>query len=193
MHDVEGWFFDEEADLLIAAATTVLSRPGPHALVEIGSYCGRSTVVLGAVVKGLNADARVYAIDPHEGEIGAADVGLQQTDSTHDRFRRNIARAGVDDVVTLIRQRSYETTWESPIALLLVDGLHDRLNVSRDFRHFEPNLSQEALIAFHDYSQHFPGVVSFVDELTSSGSYERVQLAGSLHVLAASISTAPHP
>lgn len=184
MHEVEGWFLDEEADLLISATAEALSSlPTPHAIVEVGSYCGRSTVVLGAVVKSLGSDARVYAIDPHEGEVGAADVGLEHTGSTLERFEENIAKAGITEIVIPLRQRSYDTVWNQPISVLLLDGLHDYSSVATDFNHFEAWLLTGAIVAFHDYSTNFPGVVSFVDELTSKDQYERIHLASSLMVV----------
>lgn len=185
MREIEGWFFEEEADLLIAAVADALTLTPPHALVEVGSYCGRTTVVLGAVVKALGVNAHVFAIDPHEGEVGAADADLKQTGSTLSRFEENIARSRLADVVTLLRQRSYETAWSNPISFLLVDGLHDYVNVSRDFRHFEPWLRDGAIIAFHDYSSNFPGVIAFVDELIASGRYESLGLVSSLRVVRA--------
>jgi len=184
MREIEGWFIDEEADLLIAATAKALrSLSPPSAIVEVGSYCGRSTVVLGSVVKALEADARVYAIDPHQGEIGARDVGLEQTGSTLERFKSNIAKAGVADVVTLVRQRSDETVWSRPISVLFVDGLHDYASVSSDFRHFERWLMNGAIVAFHDYSTNFPGVMTFVDELIATGQYETLDIVSSLHIL----------
>ena len=77
MRAIEGWLDEEEADLLIAAVLRAVSAPqAARAIVEVGSYCGRSTVVLGSVLQSLRLpDARVYAIDPHDGRVGALDRG----------------------------------------------------------------------------------------------------------------------
>jgi predicted O-methyltransferase YrrM len=183
-NDIEGWSADEEAELLSTAVRDALtSLPAPQRIVEIGSYCGRSTVVMAGAVKALEADARVYAIDPHEGDIGTAGDGLLHVAPTLARFKENIEQAGVADVIELLLTRSYETEWRDPISLLLVDGLHDYDSVARDFRHFEPWLVDGGLIAFHDYADYYPGVVQFVDLLTDSGDYERVQLAASMMLL----------
>src|SRR5258708_7821544 len=96
MRPVEGWLTDAEADLLIAAAAQALATPGERpALVEVGSYCGRSTVVLGSVAQALCPRARVFAIDPHLGQIAAPDGSHQQGPSTRERFGRNLAAAGL--------------------------------------------------------------------------------------------------
>src|SRR5205807_2758808 len=96
-----------------------------------------------------------------------------------------------DHVVT-IQQRSFEVVWQEPIALLLIDGLHDHGNVERDFRHFEPWLDPAGYVAFHDYSGWYPGVVAFVDELIASGRSEPVDQADSLALLRPRPTWAPH-
>src|SRR5690606_6009616 len=71
---IDGWLDDQEADLLMSTALKAcIDLPSPHHIVEIGSYHGKSTVVLGNVVKHFFPAARVYAIDPHEGNVGASD------------------------------------------------------------------------------------------------------------------------
>jgi predicted O-methyltransferase YrrM len=182
MRAVPGWLHDEEADLLLGAACRALQRCPFGQLVEIGSYCGKSTVVLVAALSSSNAagTVRVVAIDPHEGLVGAADQGLERTEPTYRRFVRTLEDARIEHLVTPVLQRSYEVAWDavggqSPIGFLFVDGLHDYENVSRDLRHFEPHLAQTALVAFHDYADHFPGVRRFVDELLTSGEYAKVE------------------
>jgi predicted O-methyltransferase YrrM len=170
MRRIDGWLHDAEADLLIAGLTRALADArDADAVVEVGSYCGRATVVLGSVVRAVRRDARVHAIDPHDGVVGALDEGIRRTAPTLSRFRRAIAGAGLDDVVVTVQRRAHEVAWDAPIAFLLVDGLHDYASVSRDYGHFEPWLAGGALVAFHDYADYFPGVVAFVDELLAAG------------------------
>ena len=184
MRSIEGWLWDEEADLLIAATVRALDElPAPHAIVEIGSYCGRSTVVLGSVVRALEPEARVYAIDPHDGQVGAVDRRLSATPPTLARFEANVAAAGVRDVVVTVQRRSYETEWDKPIAFLFIDGLHDYSNVSRDFHHFEPWLVPGGFVAFHDYAPYYPGVQAFVNDVLAGAPYQRIHCAGSMMLL----------
>lgn len=184
MRTIEGWLSDREADLLIAGLTRALNElPAPHAVVEIGSYQGRSTTVLGSVLAALGADGLVYAIDPHDGEVGALDQGLVQTLPTFDAFKRNIAAAGLTDVVKTLRQRSYEVRWEQPISFLLIDGLHDHDNVSRDFSHFERWLGEGAYLAFHGYADYYRDVRLFVDDLVAGGDFAEVSRAETMILL----------
>src|SRR5207249_2346362 len=74
MRPIEGWLSDEEADLLISASAQALcTKEG--AVVEVGSYCGKATLVLGRVAEAVRPEARVHAIDPHDGLLGARDRG----------------------------------------------------------------------------------------------------------------------
>jgi hypothetical protein len=180
MRGIEGWLDDDEADLLIAATTRAcVELPGPPVIVEVGSYCGRSTVVFGSTLKTVAPEGRVYAVDPHDGVVGSLDSGLRSGPSTLPRFERNVAAAGVQDVVNSIQQRSFDVKWEQPISLLFIDGLHDYANVARDFYHFEPNVVPAGYVAFHDYADYYPGVKTFVNELLVRGAYERVALVRS--------------
>jgi uncharacterized SAM-dependent methyltransferase len=70
---VPGWLEDAEAELLIAAAAHVATGSGPAILVEIGSYQGRSPIVLAATLRARSPQSRLFAIDPHEGTVGAQD------------------------------------------------------------------------------------------------------------------------
>lgn len=184
MRRVEGWFEEEEADLLIAVAARALKElPAPHRLVEVGSYCGRATVVLGGVAQALDPRARIYSVDPHDGRVGALDQGLQQKRPTLERFRRNVEAAGLGGMVEVIQKTSAEVEWDAPVALLLVDGLHDYANVARDFFRFADSVVPGGYVAFHDYADYYPGVKTFVNELSASGEYSKVAQAGSLVVM----------
>jgi len=184
MNPIEGWLGEDEADLLIATTWKAITElPPQNAVVEIGSYCGRSTVVLASVVKVTHAQTKVYAIDPHTGIVGSQDRELYTTMPTREKFTQNIARTGLSEVVELIPNYSFDVLWDRPICLLLIDGLHDYTNVSRDFYHFEQWLIPGAYIAFHDYADYYPGVKRFVDELVRPGQYQKIYCAQSLIVV----------
>jgi hypothetical protein len=184
MKAIEGWLTRAEANLLILATHQALRDcPLASALVEVGSYCGKATIVLGSVVRAVRSTARVWAIDPHDGFVGAHDNGLERVEPTLPSLRRNIEQAQLSPFVEIVQAQAEDVPWSEPLCLLLIDGLHDYPNVLKDFSHFEPHLADNALVAFHDYAKYFPGVPAFVDELSASGRYETVGRARSLIVL----------
>jgi predicted O-methyltransferase YrrM len=185
MRRIEGWLEDAEADLLLAAVTHAVATVQNGAIVEIGSYCGRSTVVLAAAVRALEDFGRIkiYAIDPHDGIVGALDQGVQQLAPTRDQFLKNISNAGITHLVEPLFQQVVEIDWNQPISFLLIDGLHDYFNVARDFYHFERWIAPDGFIAFHDYADYYPGVKAFVNELLANGGYEKICQALSMIVI----------
>ena len=181
MKGIEGWLEEDEADLLIAATRAACPGGRPlGAIVEVGSYCGRGTVVLASAARAFGREARVYAVDAHDGRVGAADQGIRTGPSTLDRFRRNVADAGVADLVDAVVARSYDVAWDESIGLLVVDGLHDYPNVARDFLHFGRWLAPGAYVAFHDCADYFPGVQAFVHELLARPDFEMVSCVRSM-------------
>jgi hypothetical protein len=184
MRKVEGWLSDEEADLLIAASSRALSsQPEPYAVVEVGSFCGKATVVLGRVAESLGSPAPIHAIDPGDGVVGSRDGGLQHVGPTRDKLQRTLQQSGLASRVRVHFGSAPAVPWSEPIGFLLVDGLHDYASVSADFRHMEPWLVAGGLAAFHDCADYFPGVKRFVQELLRGGRFRRVHMAGTLVVL----------
>jgi predicted O-methyltransferase YrrM len=183
MDSIEGWLTRNEASLLAGSAALALMHAGPAPIVEIGSYLGRSTVVLASVVANVDPDSKVYAIDPHEGELTQRSGSATTGPSTFDDFRSNIHVSGLSESVETIRDFSYNVCWNRPLAMLFVDGFHDYFNVKRDFTHFETWIRPGGYVAFHDCDVAYPGVQKFVDELLAIGSYELFQRVDSMAVL----------
>lgn len=185
VRDIEGWLTDAEADLLLGVAIRVCHQctSEPPILVEVGSYHGKATVLLGSVAQALCPAARLLAIDPHDGLLGATDRGLTQVLPSLASLRANLAKAELTGLVKVIQSRADAVVWRGPVALLLIDGLHDYAAVAQDFGHFSPNLQPGSYILFHDYADYFPGVRMFVDELLATKTCTLVEQADSLVVL----------
>lgn len=184
MRTIEGWFEEDEADLLMALVAQALRRSErPPVLVEVGSYCGRSTVVIASVAKGIRPDASIYAIDPHDGIVGAAGARLDHVAPSIQKFERNMREADVTSIVHPIVARSTDVTWQEPIDLLLIDGLHDYASVSQDFHHFARFVVDGGYVLFHDYAPYYPAVIKFVHECLEYHGYRSVAICGSLCAL----------
>ena len=184
MRKTEGWLDDAEAKLLVDTVVTLTTGQQPCSIVEVGSYCGKSTVVFGLALKQMGEDgSRVFAIDPHDGRVSTLDGKIVSTGPTFDKFRKNILAAGVESLVEPILGRSTEIGWDRAIDLLFVDGLHGYDHVLADFRHFSPWIRPAGWVAFHDCAPHFPGVQRVVSEIVRSGEYQIAARANSLAVL----------
>jgi predicted O-methyltransferase YrrM len=125
----EGWLTDAQAERLRARAAAA----GDGTIVEIGSFRGRSTIVL---ARAAAAGARVVAIDPHAGsDRGPQEIGADSLrgEADHVAFHANLAAAGVADRVRHVRRMSADALGEveGPLALLYVDGAH-RFGPARD-------------------------------------------------------------
>jgi SAM-dependent methyltransferase len=126
--DVEGWLTEAQAARLDRCARAV---PGGGRIVEIGSFRGRSTIVL---ARAAAAEVEVVAVDPHLGsdrgpqEIAARpELGERDTEV----FRDNLERHGVGNRVTHVRMLSSDAPLPESIDLLYVDGAH-RYGPARD-------------------------------------------------------------
>jgi Glycosyl transferase family 2/Methyltransferase domain len=184
METIEGWLSAAEADLLAAtAAAATNSRPGPHTIVEVGSYCGRGTVMLAGVTMGLSPGSVVHAVDPHDHRIGVWGAVSGGVPDAAARLQSHLNAAGLAAAVDYCPSYAGEVTLPGRIDLLVIDHLHDYASVAADFSQFHTQLVEGGLVAFHDYRDCFPGVVAFVNQLLATGAYTAVQRVETLVVL----------
>ena len=146
---VEGWLSDDQARRLWEAARLVHS---PGRIVEIGSFRGRSTIILRLAAK---EGVEVVAIDPH----GGGDRGPQEIspdgvrgEADNRAFRANLAAAGVADDVTHVRRMSHEAhpEVEDPIDLLYVDGAHRYEPARADIERWGARVRPGGAMLVHD-------------------------------------------
>jgi predicted O-methyltransferase YrrM len=147
---VGGWLTEEEGDTLYRLARACTGR---GVIVEIGSYMGRSTICL---ARGSRAGSNlpIYAIDPHRG-------------TAYEEFKRNLAGAGIEDIVTHVREPSQEALpaiGDQAIELLFIDGNHTYPMVLEDFEQFVPRLVDGGFLVMHDTTRPFPGSKRVAEE-----------------------------
>jgi Methyltransferase domain len=125
---------------------------GPGRIVEIGSFRGRSTIVLRRAAA---PEVEVVAIDPH----GGGDRGPQQIspdaalgEADHEAFHANLRRAGVEEGVRHVRRMSQEALGEveGELALLYVDGAHRYGPARADIERWGERVAPGGTMLVHD-------------------------------------------
>jgi predicted O-methyltransferase YrrM len=147
--DVEGWLSADQAERLRAASARV--QP-PGRIVEIGSFRGRSTIVLRrAAAPGVE----LFAIDPHGGgDRGPQEIGADAArgEADHEAFHANLVAAGVDDGVRHVRRASEDALGEveAPHDLLYVDGAHRYRPARADIESWGDRTAPGGTMLVHD-------------------------------------------
>ncbi|MFT4008842.1 MAG: class I SAM-dependent methyltransferase [Nocardioidaceae bacterium] len=150
MPEDEGLFLYEQA---VAAL-----RHGPG--LEIGSYCGKSAIYLGAAAR--EAGSTVFTVDHHRGSeenqagwehhdpsLVDPEFGLMDTLPT---FRRTILRAGLQDEVVAVVGSSTTVArwWTTPLAVLFIDGGHGTKPAHDDYEAWSRRVMPGGLMLIHD-------------------------------------------
>jgi predicted O-methyltransferase YrrM len=176
---VPGHLEENEARFLGMLAACV---PARGAIVEIGSFKGKSTVMLAKVASHYDLGP-VTAIDPHNSPI-LLDQRANPRSSSYQDFLQSIASAGVTQHVEshLAYSAEVATSWKQPIRILWIDGDHSYEGARRDLEGFLPHLVHFGVLAFHDALNAFPGPIRvFVEEVLGS---DRFGPAGFVHSIA---------
>lgn len=147
--DVEGWMTDAQARRLWDAARAV---PQSGRIVEIGSFRGRSTIIL---AKAADPAASIVAVDPHMG----GDRGPNQYDpdealgdDDHRIFHGNLERAGVGERVRHVRLLSQPALHDvgGELDLLYVDGAHRYAFAKPDIEGWGARVRPGGTMLIHD-------------------------------------------
>jgi MMP 1-O-methyltransferase len=159
-----GFMPDDEGEaLLLAALRAGRARiPGaaPPTFVEIGAWCGKSSVYLGAAAEATGAI--VLSVDHHRGseenqpgweyhEPDLVDPASGRID-TLPHWRRSIAGAGLEGSVVGVVGDSptLAARWDRPLALCFIDGGHGAEPAWADFRGWSPQVAVGGWLAIHD-------------------------------------------
>ena len=154
---VKGFMDPEEGAALHDMAKT-RAPLGP--VMEIGSYCGKSTVYIGMACKA--HDSLLYAVDHHRGseenqkgwEYHDESLYDPETDmlNTLPLFRRTLRQADLEDhVVPLVTKSSVVSKfWSIPLSMVFIDGGHAYELALTDYRCWGPHVMKGGVLAFHD-------------------------------------------
>ncbi|MGA3279938.1 MAG: class I SAM-dependent methyltransferase [Smithella sp.] len=194
INKVKGFLDEREADCLYKLALKA-GKNGP--CLEIGSYCGKSSVYIGTACK-KNATV-LFSIDHHTGseeqQPGEAyfdpDLFDKETGKvdTLKHFRKTIADFDLEDVVIPVIGRSalIGSVWKTPLSLIFIDGSHAYESVLNDYNIWANNLIPGGYLLFHDI---FPdpakgGQAPYLvyQKAVESGLYEEMPMFESLGIL----------
>jgi predicted O-methyltransferase YrrM len=190
----KGFMPEDEGELLHRTALAHLAD-GPA--LEIGTYCGKSAIYLGAAARELGST--VFTLDHHRGSeenqagwehhdptLVDPELGLMDTLPT---FRRTIARAGLEDWVVAVIGRSTTIArhWRTPVALLFIDGGHAEVHAQNDYTGFAHWVQPGGVLVVHDVFERPEdgGQAPYHVWLRAvdSGDFEPVETVGSMRVL----------
>jgi predicted O-methyltransferase YrrM len=154
--EVPGYMPEVEGLALYEAALNA-ARRGP--LLEVGSYCGKSALYLGAAAR--EAGGILFSLDHHRGSeehqpgqefYDQALVDSEGRVDTLPCFRATIAKALLERwVVALVGDSPRVAAWwRTPLALLFLDGGHSQAQADADYEGWAPRLPAGGLLAIHD-------------------------------------------
>ncbi|MEU5608853.1 class I SAM-dependent methyltransferase [Streptomyces sparsogenes] len=186
---------DEGLALYAAATDAAAALRLP--LLEVGTYCGRSTILLAAAARAAGTVA--VTVDHHRGseeqqpgweyhdpEVVDPEVGRMDTLPT---FRRTLHAAGLEDHVIAVVGRSPQVAgvWGKQVGLVFIDGGHTDEHATADYEGWAPHLAPGGLLVIHDV---FPDPADggqapyrVYRRALASGAFTEVSATGSLRVL----------
>ena len=150
-------FMPEHEGLALYRAGLRAAPNGP--LLEIGSYCGKSAVYLGAAAK--EHESVLFSIDHHRGSEEQQpgqeyfDPRLVDEDGRVDTlpaFRATMEQAGLQDTVIAIVgiSTAVASHWRTPLALVFIDGAHSEAAAQADYASWAPQVMPQGLLVIHD-------------------------------------------
>lgn len=192
---VKGFMPPDEGELLYRWALAQLPQ-GPA--LEVGTYAGKSAIYLGSAAA--QVGGTVFTVDHHRGSE-ENQAGWEHHDpatvdpefglmDTLGMFRKNIARAGLEDWVVAIVGASATVArwWKTPLSLLFIDGGHGVEPAQTDYRCWTPWVAPGGALIIHDVFPNpadggRPPYEEIYRPALESGLFEEVEALGSMRVL----------
>ena len=184
--DVEGWMSPGQGATLFDSAVRC---PDGGVIVEIGSFRGRSTIVLATAA---DPSVQIVAIDPHAGN----DRGPQEIDgfeeeaaSDHGVFTANLAAAGLTDRIRHVREFSDAAldVVHDEVDVLYIDGAHRYAPALADIRAWGARVGDGGTMLIHDSFSSIGVTLAIVRSLVFGGRFRYVGRARSMTIYRADL------
>jgi predicted O-methyltransferase YrrM len=189
-------FMPEDEGLLLHRHALRQAGNGP--LLEVGTYCGKSAIYLGAAAR--EVGGTVFTVDHHRGseenQAGWEHHDQSLVDPRSGRmdtlpfFRRTIEDAGLEDQVVAVIGKSTTVArhWRTPLALLFIDGGHGAVPAHGDYESWVPWVMAGGLLVIHDVFPDpadggRPPYEQIYHPALASGAFIEVEALGSMRVL----------
>jgi predicted O-methyltransferase YrrM len=194
----KGFMPADEGDALYLAALHAVQQFPQLPMVEVGSYCGRSTVWLGDVAR--RTHVTLFAVDHHFGseenqpgwewhDTSLVDPRTGRMD-TLPFFRQTLIDAQLSDaVVTMVgNSATIARHWSTPLSFLFIDGGHGVEPATLDYEGWTPHVVLGGILAIHDVFPDpkdggRPPYENIYVPALRSGKFDEVSATGSLRVL----------
>jgi predicted O-methyltransferase YrrM len=151
-------FLDDEEGLRLHDLARDHAHLGP--VLEVGSYCGKSSVYLGAGAK--LRGGRLICVDHHRGseehqpgeeyhDPDLVDPVAGAIDSLP-HLRRALRRAGLEDIAVIVVAPSVVAAelWTLPLGMVFIDGGHSQPTADADYEAWAPHVAPGGILAIHD-------------------------------------------
>tara|TARA_B100001121_G_scaffold302257_1_gene314600 strand:- start:526 stop:1152 length:627 start_codon:yes stop_codon:yes gene_type:complete len=157
LNSVKG-FLDHNEGICLYNHALSSSKKGP--ILEIGSYCGKSTIYLATAAKEHNCS--VYSIDHHTGseenQVGWEYHDIELFDeetgkiNSFPEFMRNLRKANLlDTVIPIVSDSSLVSRdWKTPLSMVFIDGSHTMEAAFNDFNNWKDKIIKGGILAIHD-------------------------------------------
>lgn len=153
-------FMPEDEGLALYQAGLAAGRTSLGPLLEVGTYCGKSALYLGAAAR--ESATVLVTVDHHRGseenqagwEHHDPDVVDRRTSrmDTLPFARRAIEEAGLESHVVMVvgESQTVAVLWSLPLAMLFIDGGHSSEVAWADYRAWSPKVAVGGYLAIHD-------------------------------------------
>ncbi len=158
---IEGWFSDRDARFYTYQVQRV---DGPARFVEIGSWKGRSSYCMADEIRRSGKPIEFWCVDSWEGSEEHRSVESVASGTLFDEFLANVAP--VRDHLRTMRVTSLDAAGrfdDDSLDFVFIDAAHDYDNVLADIEAWRPKVKSTGVLAGHDYSKAWPGVVRAVE------------------------------